>query len=129
MRVLLLLPVLMGTAFAEVRTEGAVPRGAVLTEADLSGSASEVERFVGLEARRPLFAGRVVRASDVQVPRAVRRQEAVTIHFKRGALTLRTEGRAMADGAVGDSVDILLEGRRAPISARIIGPGLVEVVS
>jgi flagella basal body P-ring formation protein FlgA len=123
----LLLPLILGSAVAEVRTQAPVPRGTILTEADLVGASAEIDRFVGLEARRPLFAGRVVRPSDVQAPRAVRRQEAVTVHFRRGSLTLRTEGRALAEGAVGDSVNILLDKRRTPITARIIGPGLVEV--
>ncbi|MCQ8184900.1 flagellar basal body P-ring formation chaperone FlgA [Parvularcula maris] len=129
MRWLLAAALFMGSASAEVTANAALPRGTILISSDLSGPRAEVDRMVGLEARRPLFAGRTVRPTDLREPRAVKRQQAVSVIFVRGLLVLRTEGRAAGEGAVGDSVDILLEGRRAPIRARVTGPGRVEVAS
>ena len=104
-----------------------IPRGTVLGVSDLEGEARNVALLIGLEARRPIFKGQVVDADDLAPPMAVRRQSTVTVLFIRGPLTLKTEGRAMKEGRVGEGVDVLLPGRRQAITATIVAPSTVEV--
>lgn len=113
---------------ADVVAAQPIARGDVIAESHLSGPQREVSALVGKQARRPIFPGRQVRISDVQEPVAVERQSAVTVLFVRGSLMLRTEGRALKAGAIGDAVSVVLPGRRQPIAARVTGLGEVQVL-
>jgi flagella basal body P-ring formation protein FlgA len=116
------------SASAEVRAARAVPAGSVLDAQDIaSGTDAEKQAFLGMEARRPLRPGQVLRRYDVTLPTAVRRQSAVIVLFRRGSLTLRTEGRALGAGQIGEMVNIALPARKKPVMGRITGPGQVEV--
>ena len=115
------------SAWCEVSTTRALARGEIVLATELDGPLEEINRFVGQVLRRSVSDGRVLRSYDVQTPSAVVRQQTVAIEFKRLSLTLRTEGRALRDGLVGDRIDIMLPGRRRAVTGGIIAPGLVEV--
>lgn len=127
MRALAALVLALGSASAEVTAARAVQRGQVLAEADLQGPVDELSGFIGMAARRPLFAGRTVRPIDVELPSAVMRQDTVVVLFRRGSLVLRTEGRALKGGAIGERISVTLSGRRKPLSALITDDGIVEI--
>ncbi|MEM0929748.1 MAG: flagellar basal body P-ring formation chaperone FlgA [Pseudomonadota bacterium] len=125
---LVVLLALSGTASAEVLAARPLARGDVLTAADLNATTpEEMKVFVGMAVRRPIFEGRVLRPYDVTQPTAVSRQDTVAVHFRRGALSLEMQGRALGEGSVGERIDISLPGRRNPIGAIVIAPGRVEV--
>ncbi len=86
----------------------------------------EVEKVVGLETRIALYQGRPIRAVDLGPPTVVKRNQVVTMVFKRGALSLRTEGRALDRGAVGERVRILNLDSRRTVFATVVGPARVE---
>ena len=119
---------LFSTAHAEVTAASALARGTVLREDHLAGGLPKERRaLVGNALRRPLAPGRSITPRDVERPKAVARQSAVTVLFRRGTLSLKMEGRALAAGHVGEVVDVSLPGRRRPVAGLITGPGLVEV--
>ena len=110
-----------------VLTTRALARGDVLAASDLVGAEDDIAPFVGMAARRPLPEGRKIRTLDVEEPVAVMRQDTVRVLFQRGALTLETQGRALKNGRIGDTVSVSLDGRRAPVAGLVTGPGQVEV--
>ena len=61
----------------------------------------------GMEAKRRLVAGSVVHDADLARAQAVRRGEPVTIAYRVGALSISTQGRALAGGGVGDQVRVV----------------------
>lgn len=124
-----MLTVLTMVALMEVSAVRPVRRGDTLYEDDLKGPDAEIALLVGKQARRPIREGHRVRPTDVTAPVAVLRQSAVEVRFVRGALTLRTEGRVLQNGRVGEAVDVLLSGRRKPVMGVVKGPGIVEVGS
>ncbi len=105
-----------------------IARGTIVVAEDFLGDQDDVALLVGMEAQRPIFKGREVNPDDLGAPAAVRRQSTVTVLFTRGTLTLKTEGRALRAGRVGEGVDVLLPGRRQPIPATVVGPLTVEVL-
>jgi len=123
----LALLLLVTPASAEVVTTRTIERGQRLAAADLAGPDLEVADMLGMVARRPLRRGRPVRGYDLEVATAVVRQQSVSVQFRRGPLTLRTEGRALSAGIEGEWIDVALQGRRRSLSARIVSPGVVEV--
>ena len=126
----------MGDAEAEVLVAvDTIPAGVVLEPEHVlvargrarPGELEIPEEAVGLAARSTLYKGRPIRAEQLGPPIVVRRNSFVTLEFRRGALTLRTEGRALDDGGVGDRIRIMnLESRRT-IFGVVVGEQTVEV--
>ena len=84
----------------------------------------------GLEARRRLAAGRVVRMRDARPEALIRRGETVTLGYASGALVLETSARALEDGAMGEIVrlsnldtDRTVRGRVVGRKRAAVGPG------
>ena len=119
---------LAALAMSEVIALKPLPRGTILTEdAVAAGAGTDLAPFLGKQLTRPAFEGRAIRLSDLAAPDLVARQSPVTVVFRRGALRLSVPGRSLGAGAGGEVVTVLIEGRRAPVRARVTGPGIVEV--
>lgn len=106
----------------------------VLTAADLRiepgatpGAVDAIAEAVGLEARKAIFANRAVMAGDLGPPAVIERNEVVTLLYRKGALSIAAEGRALGRGGVGDRVRVLNLDSRNTISGTVAAPGLVEV--
>ena len=117
-----------------------ISRGATITEEDMriirmakrrmpSGAASEMGDIVGMAAKRQLTADRPVRRSDLERPKLVLRNSLVTIVYRGPGLMLKAQGRAQADGAVGETVAVLNTQSRRTVQARVDGPGLVSIAA
>ncbi|SDU24346.1 flagellar basal body P-ring formation chaperone FlgA [Stappia sp. ES.058] len=85
------------------------------------------EEVVGLAARRGIQADRPLREADFEPPLLVKRGSKVTLVFKTAGLTLTTIGRALANGAEGDIVDILNLQSRRTVSGIVRAHDQVEV--
>lgn len=121
-----------------VRLRRPVARGVVINESDVTIDRTTRNRIggeqalmasevVGLAARRPLQEGTVLRLSDLERARIVSRNDAVTITFDVPGITVTARGRAMADGAIGDVIDVQNVQSRRTIQATIVSAGRVAV--
>lgn len=86
----------------------------------------DAREIADMAARRPLRAGDILTAGDVEPPRLVRRGELVTVVLRRPGLMLSARGRALADGAKGETVAVLNEQSRRTIQGTVLADGLVE---
>ena len=84
---------------------------------------------MGKEAARNLPLGTVLRASDVIVPRLVRRGEPVMINVRSGGLTIATAGRALGSGANGDLVRVVSLSTNRTLDGVVEGPSAVRVTA
>ena len=91
------------------------------------GAAQDAAQVVGLEARVAIYPGRPVRLADLGPAAAVERNELVQLLFRRGGLSIVTEGRALARGAIDDVVPVMNIASRTTVQGVIRHPGLVEV--
>lgn len=114
-----------------------VQRGEILSPDDfvyekrspnMGRGAIEADAAKGLEAVRPLSPGSVVRVSDVITPRLVRRGEPVLIAYKVGALTITTQGRALASAGAGEPVRVVTTSTQRTLDGFVAGNGLVRIV-
>lgn len=114
-----------------------VQRGEILSADDfvyekrspnMGRGAIEAEAAKGMEAVRPLSPGSVVRISDVITPRLVRRGEPVLIAYKTGALTITTQGRALASAGAGEPVRVVTSSTQRTLDGFVAGNGLVRIV-
>jgi flagella basal body P-ring formation protein FlgA len=99
-----------------------LPRGDIGTDA-----LTRLELVVNQAARRPLRTGQTLRAADLMKPQVVNRDEAVTIVFRSGGITLTMRGKAMNNGAEGDSIPVLNPQSKRIVQATVTGPGVVSV--
>jgi flagella basal body P-ring formation protein FlgA len=132
---------LAGTAIVEVdvvRLRRAVQRGEIVNVGDVvveraprlrlpQDVASETADVVGRAARRGLSEGATLRASDLERPRVIARNDTVTIVFDTGRVVVTARGQANDGGAVGDVIEVRNLASRRIVQAVVTGPGKVTV--
>lgn len=94
---------------------------------DAVGSLSDPAELIGQEARVVLYPGRPVQPGDVGPPAIVGRNDLITLVFRRGALSIMAEGRALGRGAEGDRIRAMNLASKATVTGRIQADGTVEV--
>ncbi len=99
-----------------------------LARADIPTDAlTKLEVVVNQAARRALRTGQTLRVADLMKPQIVTRDEGVTIVFRSGGITLTMRGKAMNNGAEGDSIPVLNPQSKRVVQATVTGPGVVTV--
>jgi len=79
------------------------------------------ELVVGQETQRTLRAGEPIAMIDVRGVPLVRRGDIVSVVARNQGIVVRTDGKAMTDGGLGQAIKVLsLDGRRE-LSARVTG--------
>jgi flagella basal body P-ring formation protein FlgA len=85
------------------------------------------ESLIGKAARRGLRAGLPVHAADVSRPIVVSKGSLVTIMLKVPRMTLTAQGRAEANGSVGETIRVTNTQSKKSVEAVVTGPGHVTV--
>jgi flagellar basal body P-ring formation protein FlgA len=85
------------------------------------------DKIVGMEARHPLQADQPLRAGDVRAPVIVAKGSLVTLVVQSPTMTLTSKGRAMENGAKGDSVRIQNTQSKVVVEGEVVSPGTVRV--
>lgn len=119
----------VAAAPARVTAAHTLRAGTILHASDLivegganSDAPSPLEMFVGMETKRSIYAGKALSLNDVGPPTVVSRNAIVMVEFARGPLMITTEGRALDNGAVGDSVRIMNLSSKIILTATVTGP-------
>jgi flagellar basal body P-ring formation protein FlgA len=129
-------------AFAGVRVvvpNHDIARGATITESDLvystaasgamMGTVVAMADAVGMQTRRVLRAGEMLRLEDLRHPVLVPKGSTVTMIFEAPGITLTATGRAMSEGGLGENVTVQNPASYRQITAVVIGPGQVRAQS
>lgn len=98
-----------------------------LVAAEIPGALTEAEAALGLEARVTLYPGRAIRAQDLGPPALIDRNQIVTLLYHAGGLGISTEGRALARGGIGDTIQVMNLSSRTVLIGRIANDGTVHV--
>lgn len=85
------------------------------------------DKIVGMEAKRPLQADQPLRSGDVRAPVIVAKGSLVTLVVQSPTMTLTSKGRAMENGAMGDSVRIQNTQSKIVVEGEVVSPGTVRV--
>ncbi|MDD7970157.1 flagellar basal body P-ring formation chaperone FlgA [Roseinatronobacter alkalisoli] len=108
-------------------TEIIGPGDIAIHDTAIPGAAASVDQVIGLETRVAIYPGRPVRLSELGPAAVVERNDVVQILYRSGALTILTEGRALARGAIGDQVSVMNLASRQSVQGTIMHAGFVEV--
>ncbi|MBR0718607.1 flagellar basal body P-ring formation protein FlgA [Bradyrhizobium liaoningense] len=95
--------------------------------AEVTGEAASRERAVGMQLRRPMRAGQPLRVADIARPDLVQRDQNVTIIYQVPGLYLTTRGKAVDNGAEGDTVSVLNLQSKRTLMGVVTGRGQVTV--
>jgi flagella basal body P-ring formation protein FlgA len=115
-----------------------LPRGHVISEEDISesevnfsqikGALKEASQAVGQTLKTTVRAGAPIRERDLTSVSMVKKGETVTIVAQGGGLKITALGQAKQDGSIGQTIGVLNQDSKKTISAKVIGPGMVEVI-
>lgn len=91
------------------------------------GVAKTENQILGLASKRRLLPGQLILLTDLEQPRLVRKNAIVEIIFDRKGLAIKSEGRALENGSMGDAVRVTNTHSNKTIHATVIGPDLLTV--
>ena len=94
-----------------------------------SGIVTSMDELAGMETRRMLRAGEIVRVDDVRHPILVTKGSIVTMTFEAPGVVLTASGRAMSEGGMGDTVTVQNPVSFRMITATVTGAGAVRAPS
>jgi len=134
-----------GVVTAQVQTNDQVwvaarelPRGTQIARSDLrlesldtrsvpSGAISDVEELVGLQLRRSLKAGAVLRTRYMEAVSLVTRGQIVRIVLQGAGFKIVGKGRAVTDGAIGQHIRVVNTDSRREVTGRVARNGSIYV--
>ncbi|WP_166251326.1 flagellar basal body P-ring formation chaperone FlgA [Marinobacter salicampi] len=91
------------------------------------GAVTEEAHLLGMEMKRPVNAGTVFTPYLITAPDAVARGDHVMITATNGSFSVRSRGKALANGSVGDQVPIENLTSSRTIKGIVTGPGQVLI--
>jgi flagella basal body P-ring formation protein FlgA len=88
---------------------------------------TDASKLVGMTPRQRLRVGEPIRDNDTRPPVLVGRNSTVTIVLQTGSLRLTAQGRAVEDGARGETIRVTNLQSKKTIEATVTGPDFVTV--
>ena len=92
-----------------------------------AGDIMDPQEMIGRTPRHALGAGQPLRATDLQVPVVIKRNDPVLIVLERPGLYMTAEGRAMEEGGRGAVIRVVNIQSNRTIDAEVLGSGQVAV--
>jgi flagella basal body P-ring formation protein FlgA len=100
-----------------------------VSERDVSSNAVvDLKSLVGMEVKRTLREGSVIRKNAIAAPTLVHKKELVTLTVETGQMRLTAQGQAMDDGAMDDVIRVMNLSSKKVISAVVNGKQSAKVV-
>lgn len=98
-----------------------------LVDAEIPGAATDPAAVIGLEARVAIYPGRAILTKQIGPAAVVERNQIITLNYLGHGLAIRTEGRALARGGVGDVIEVMNLASKTKITGRVTVDGDVTV--
>jgi flagellar basal body P-ring formation protein FlgA len=83
----------------------------------------EAERVIGMAARLPLREGAPVAEHELVAAKVIRRDQMISVDYEDGGVSLSLSAKAMADGAVGDVIQVMNLTSKKMLQAVATAPG------
>lgn len=112
--------------------------GALISEEDIEwkertvaandDAITDPQQLVGRRSVAMIAAGEPIRTKYLGASNGIVRNQAVSMIIRTGNIFIRTQGKAMADAAPGETLQVLRTGGNTTILCKALGNGIVEVV-
>ncbi len=83
--------------------------------------------MIGSTPRRAIAAGTLITPNDLQMPQMVSRGDLITMVYKQGGMYLTVKGRALEDGAIGQSIKVSNTGSNRTLEGRVTATKQVTI--
>jgi flagella basal body P-ring formation protein FlgA len=93
----------------------------------MTGYITDIEKVVGLAARRPIMAGMPLTEAVVDKPVVMKRGAAVTILVKAGEMIVAAGGQALQEGREGELIRVQNATTKRIVNARVVDANTVQV--
>jgi flagella basal body P-ring formation protein FlgA len=98
-----------------------------LVPMDISQALTDTAFAIGQETRVAIYAGKAILPEQIGAGAIIERNQIVPLSYDAGGLSILTEGRALARGAVGEIIEVMNLTSRARVTG-LIGPdGVLRV--
>lgn len=115
-----------------------IAQGSIISNSDINtirtplskikgGYLDSLEQVIGMQAKKNIGTGVLIRNSDLSKPTLIRQNDSVSIIYSSNNIKLRTVGVALESGAIGDNIKIKNEATNIVIHGVVKGKNLVEV--
>ncbi len=91
--------------------------------------ATSIDMVIGKEVRGIVREGAAVSLGDIGQPILVRRGDLIEIRVVGGSVVITTNAKSVGEGAAGDLVEIETIQPRKRLIAKVVSPGLVEILT
>jgi len=108
-------------------TEAAITTRSIELNSTLRDPIRDAKQLIGMEMRRGVNSGTVFTASLLEAPEAVSRGDHVVISAESGGFSVRSRGKALGSGSIGEQVMVENLSSARTVRARIIAPGQVKI--
>ena len=88
---------------------------------------TSADQLIGMSARRPITAGRVIRRTDVKPIELIHKGDLVTMIFRTSFMTLTLRGQALENGALKDTIRVKNLSSGKTVVGSITQSGIVSV--
>jgi flagella basal body P-ring formation protein FlgA len=116
----------------------AIGRGEVIKPADVTierrprseigaDTLGDAQSAIGLAARAPLAAGRVLRSVELMKPELISRNDTVTLIYEIPGVTVTARGKAMESGAEGDVIEVATQHAKRTVHGVVVASGRVVI--
>lgn len=115
--------------FGDVIEEGDITLRTVSERQLRKDTVTEPRDLIGQSPRRVISPGRSIRSTELSQPLVIRKGDAVNMSFTTPYMNIRATGTALEDGSKGTLIRVKNGKSDKAITARVAGPGRVEVNS
>ncbi len=84
-------------------------------------------KIIGLTATKNLKSGSFIKSSDIETPKMIQKNQLVTLIFKKSNLSLKTQGKAMAEGTLNDTIAVMNISSKRTVHGIVKAPGVVVI--
>ena len=99
----------------------------VKVAAGASDAPRDADDLIGMTAKRPLRQGSAASLRDVSTPQVIKAGDIVAVTYEDDGVALTLQGKAMANGAVGESLMVQNTASKKIIETVVTGPGSTAV--
>lgn len=103
------------------------PADVTVSDSAAPGALSRPDDALGLETRVTVYAGRPLHAADLGPPAMIERNQIVPLLYRRGALSIETEARALERGGAGARIRVMNLDSKATLTATVTPTGAALV--
>lgn len=100
-----------------------------LVAMDIPQALTDTSAAIGQEARVAIYAGKPILPAQIGPSAIIERNQIVPLSYSAGGLSILTEGRALARGGIGETIEVMNLISRTKVAGLIGADGVLRVGS